>query len=348
MHYFKKVIGFINNQEIHIINFTNDNNYTLSFYDFGGYINSILVPYKNNISKREDVILGYKNLQDCKLDSAYFNGIIGRVGNRISNAEFKINDIKYNLFKNDNKNHLHGGKEGFNQKKWNIYKINKTSEELICELRYLSKNLEEGYPGNLSCKATYTFNNKNEFIIKYSAVSDADTMVNMTNHNYWNFHGHHEHYQNIVNHKLSIFSDYVCENNENFIPTGKLLKVQNTHFDYLQGKNITQNFLELGGIDNNYGIENNFKIKKIAQVYSNLTRMGVTYYSDQPGVQVYTGNMMNEYEGKNNRKYGPQYGLCLEPQFFPNAMNEVNFYSPLLKARELYNSNIIMKLDNDF
>ena len=348
MHYLKKVIGTINNEEIHIINFTNDNNYTLSFYDFGGYINSILIPYQNDTSKREDVILGYENLHDCKLETGYFNGIIGRVGNRISNAEFKINNTKYNLFKNDNKHHLHGGKEGFNRKKWIIHKLKKTSDELICELRYLSKNLEEGYPGNLRCTATYILNNNNEFIIKYSAVSDADTMVNMTNHNYWNFHGHHDYYQNISNHNLSLFSEYVCENNKNSIPTGKLLKVQNTRFDFLQEKTITQNFLKLGGIDHNYSIENNFKIKKIAQVYSNLTRMGVTYYSDQPGVQLYTGNMMNEYRGKNNRKYGTQYGLCLEPQFFPNAMNEKNFRSPLIKSKELYISNIIMKLGNCF
>ena len=349
MNFIKEVVGVINNREINVVTFTNDNNFTISFYTFGGYINSVLIPYRDDYSKFEDVILGYENLEDCKSASSYFNAIIGRVGNRISNSEFVLNNYTYRLSNNDGNNHLHGGKEGFNKKIWKINNIEKNSDELICELSYISKNLEEGYPGNLTCTTTYKLNNENEFIIKYSAVSDSDTIVNMTNHNYWNFHGHGKYYQNISNHNVTLYSERVCLNDSNVIPTGKLVNVKNTHFDLLEEKNITQKFLNSGGIDNNYDVGGDFKIKKIAKVYSNLTRMGVTYFSDQPGIQFYTGNMMDDkYEGKNNRKYGLQYGLCLEPQFFPNAINQENFEKPILRTDEIYSSTILMKLENDF
>ncbi len=214
---------------------------------------------------------------------------------------------------------------------------------------YVSVNLEEGYPGNLDCKVTYTLNNNNEFIINNSAVSDADTIVNITNHNYWNFHGHGDHYKNITDHTVKIFSSNVCENNEQSIPTGKTLSVQNTQFDFIEEKVITQNFLDKGGVDNNYDVGSDDKLKKVALAYSNITKMGVTYLSDQPGNQFYTGNMMiDRYIGKYNRTYGLQHGFCFEPQLPPNGINEKNFKSPILKANENYTSTIIMKLSNNF
>ena len=349
MNFTKEKINSINAVDVYAVTFINDNDFSITFYTYGGYIHNILIPYKNEPYKFEDVILGYNNFSDCLEAPGYFNSIIGRVGNRISNSEFELNNQKYKLSKNIDPNHLHGGIEGFNKKIWKINNVNETQNELRCELKYFSENFEEGYPGNLDCTATYTLNNENEFIIKYTALSDEDTLVNITNHNYWNFHGHGNYYKNITDHNVTIFSDFVCENNENAIPTGKLLKVKNTHFDLSQEKNITQEFLDSGGVDNNYDVGSDFKIKKIAQVYSNITRMGVTYFSDQPGVQLYTGNMMaDKYEGKDNRKYGFQYGLCVEPQFFPDAINQDNFLSPIVRANEKYISTIVMKLDNNF
>ena len=349
MNFSKKLIGNINGKEINIITFTNDNNYIISFYNFGGYINTVLIPYKNNSTKHEDVILGYNNLENCKLAPGFFNGIIGRVANRISDAKFKINTTEFSLFKNDGEHHLHGGKEGFNKKVWKINKIIKTSNELSCELKYLSKNLEEGYPGNLNCTAIYSLNNKNEFIIRYTAVSDEDTPVSITNHNYWNFHGHGDHYKNIVDHTVKIFSSNVCENNEQSIPTGKILLVENTKFDFTRGKIITQDFLNKGGVDNNYDFGSSNELKKVAVGYSNITRMGVTYLSDQPGNQFYTGNnMTNDYIGKYNRAYGLHHGFCFEPQFPPDGINQQKLQSPILKAGEKYNSTIMIRLSNDF
>ena len=227
--------------------------------------------------------------------------------------------------------------------------LKKNEKEIICELGYVSKNLEEGYPGNLNCKVTYTLNNNNEFIISNSAISDADTIVNITNHNYWNFHGHDDHYKNITDHTVKIFSSSVCENNEQSIPTGKILNVENTKFHFTEEKIITQDFLNKGGVDNNYDFGGSKELKKVALGYSNITRMGATYLSDQPGNQFYTGNKMtNDYIGKYNRAYGLHHGFCFEPQFPPDGINQQKLQSPILKTGERYNSTIMIRLSNDF
>jgi len=349
MYFTKEKINSINKVEIFAVTFINDNNFSITFYTYGGYIHNILIPYKNNPNKFEDVILGYNNFKDCLEAPGYFNSIIGRVGNRIANSEFELNNQKYKLSNNVGPNHLHGGTEGFNKKIWNIKSLNQNENELSCELEYFSKDLEEGYPGNVTCITTYTLNNKNEFIIKFSATSDADTLINITNHNYWNFHGHGKFYQKITDHSVKIFSDKACENDEVSIPTGNLIDVKDSKYDFLIHKIITDDLLNSGGIDNNYDVSSDFSTKKVAEVFSKLTRMGVIYFTNQPGVQFYTGNMMaNEYDGKENRKYGLHYGLCLEPQFFPNAINQLNFMSPILKTAEKYSSTILMKLINDF
>jgi aldose 1-epimerase len=349
MRYNKQKIDTVNGEDIYCITFINDNNFKITFYTYGGYIHNVIIPYKNNPDKFEDVILGYGDFNKCMEGSGYFNSIIGRVCNRISNSEFTLNNNTYKLFNNIGDDHLHGGNEGFDKKIWSIYYLKKNDTELKCELGYMSKNLDQGYPGNLHCKVTYALNNNNEFMIKNSAVSDADTVVNITNHNYWNFHGHGDHYKNITDHTVKIFSSHVCENNEQSIPTGKISHVRNTQFDFIDEKIITQNFLDKGGVDNNYDFPSNKQLKEVAMAYSNITRMGVTYLSDQPGNQFYTGNMMDDnYNGKYNKKYGLQYGFCFEPQLPPNGINEEKFQSPILKTNEEYNSTIIMKLSNSF
>ena len=293
--------------------------------------------------------MGYGNFKQCLEAPGYFNSIIGRVGNRISNSEFTLNNNVYKLSNNIGENHLHGGKEGFNKKIWSINNLNKNDEDIVCELGYVSKNLEEGYPGNLICKVTYTFNNENEFIITNSAISDADTIVNITNHNYWNFHGHSDYYQNISDHTVKIFSSRVCENDIESIPTGKILPVKNTQFDFTEEKIITQDFLNNGGVDNNYDFGINNDLKKVAIGYSNITRMGVTYLTDQPGNQFYTGNnMTDDYIGKYNRTYGLHHGFCFEPQFPPDGINQKKLKSPILKAGAKYNSTIMIRLSNNF
>ena len=172
----------------------------------------------------------------------------------------------------------------------------------------------------------YSLNNENELTIFFEAKSDKNTLVNMTNHNYWNFHGHQKTYQNIVNHNVFLNSDNICEIDESFIPTGKIKTVKKTKFDLNNFYNVSQNFLDEGGIDHNYVLKYANLQEPDGIIYSNITGMGVEYYTDQPGMQFYTGNMMNDYyKGKYKRSYGKYFGMCFEPQIFPDAINHSNF-----------------------
>ena len=349
MEIIKRKISEINKENIYSITFKNKNNYSVTFYNFGGYIHKVLIPHKKNNSITEDVLLGYNDFKGCQIADGYFNAIIGRVCNRISNSKFKLKNQEYNLYSNSSPHHLHGGKEGFNKKVWKIEKIYKTAKFLKCTMKYLSSHLEENYPGNLICKVVYLLNNENEFSIFFEAITDKDTIVNMTNHNYWNFHGHHDHYQNINKHSVKINSNLVCETNDMSIPTGKLINVRGTKFDLSHYFTIDKNFLDSGGIDNNYSLQDFPTDEPIACVFSNITGMGVEYSTNQLGIQFYTGNMMqNKYNGKYKKNYGLQYGLCLETQNFPDAINQLNFPSPILRKGEDYQSFTKIKLRNNF
>ena len=308
-----------------------------------------LIKKSSNPDEVEDVLLGYGNLDDCLEADGYFNSIIGRVCNRIGKSKFTLNGEEYKLYSNTSPDHLHGGKEGFNKKIWKIEDINKSEKSIKVTLTYHSKHLEENYPGNLDCTTTYELNNNNEIIISFNAITDQDTIINMTNHNYWNFHGHKNNYKDITNHIVKISSDHICETDEGSIPTGKLLDVANTKFDLNNDFEINQSFLVNGGIDHNYVLKGHSIDKVVAYIYSKITGMGVEYSTDQPGIQFYTGNMMKEsYNGKHNRNYGLQYGMCLETQIFPDAINQPDFPSTILKKGETYSSNTKIKLRNDF
>ena len=349
MEIIKRKISEINKENIYSITFKNKNNYSVTFYNFGGYIHKVLIPHKKNNSITEDVLLGYNDFKGCQIADGYFNAIIGRVCNRINNSKFKLKNKEYNLYSNSSPHHLHGGKEGFNKKIWKIEKIYKTEKFLKCTMKYLSSHLEENYPGNLICKVVYLLNNENEFSIFFEAITDKDTIVNMTNHNYWNFHGHNNTYQNITNHSVLLNADNICEIDESYIPTGLIKTVKENKFDMNNFYNISQSFLEEGGIDHNYILKYANLQKPDGIIFSNITGMGVEYFTDQPGMQFYTGNMMDtSIKGKYGKNYGKNFGMCFEPQIYPDAINHPNFPSPIIKSGETYRSKIIMKLRNNF
>ena len=186
-------------------------------------------------------------------------------------------------------------------------------------------------------------------LIDFRATSDKDTIVNMTNHNYWNFHGHGDSYQNNEDHVVSINSTSICETDEQSIPTGKILDVKGSKFDLQNDFLINKDFLNSGGIDHNYVLGDLSMENPVAKIYSKKTGLGVEYFTNQHGIQFYTGNMMlDKYVGKHNRSYGFQYGMCLEPQHFPDAINHTNFPSPILRKNKNYLSKIKIKLRNDF
>ena len=338
-----------NNLNIDVIEIENSNNYKITFLTYGGYMHQICIPAFEDPSQQEDVILGYGSSEDILEADGYFNSIIGRVCNRISNSKFYLNNKLYSLYSNSPPNHLHGGKQGFNKKIWKLDNISKDRNFIRCNLSYLSQHLEENYPGNLECKTTYELNNNNEILIIFEATSDEDTIINLTNHNYWNFHGHKKFYQNISDHFVKINSNFICQNDENSIPTGKLLNINGTKFDFNKPYILNKHLLNSGGIDHNYSLLDIDNNNLVAQIFSVKTGMGVEYFTNQPGIQFYTGNMMSEkYNGKYNKNYGIQYGMCLEPQNFPDAINNPSFPSPILKKGEVYKSINKIKLRNDF
>ena len=327
----------------------NDNNYSFKFYTYGGYIHEVHIPYHNQEEKTEDVLLGYGNIDGVLESHGYFNTIVGRVANRIGSSKFSIDNDEYQLYSNVAPNHLHGGKIGFNKKIWKIENIEESTDSIKCIMKYLSQDMEENYPGNLECTVTYELNNNNELLIDFGATSDKDTIVNMTNHNYWNFHGHGDSYQNNEDHIVHIDSKSICETDEQSIPTGKLLDIEGSKFDLQKEFLINKDFLSSGGIDHNYVVDDLSMSKAVAKIFSKKTRLGVEYSTNQHGIQFYTGNMMlDKYIGKYDKSYGFQYGMCLEPQHFPDAINHPNFPSPILRKNNNYLSKIKIKLRNDF
>ena len=334
---------------IESVDIYNDNNFSFKFYTYGGYIHAVNIPINNKEDKTEDVLLGYGSIQEVLKSPGYFNCIVGRVANRIGSAKFKIDNKEYKLFPNNVPDHLHGGKIGFNKKIWRIENIDETNHSIKCVMKYISIDMEENYPGNLDCKVIYELNNNNELLIDFHAISDQDTIVNMTNHNYWNFHGHGNNYQNNEDHIVYINSQSFCETDEQSIPTGKILDVEETKFNLQKEFLVNKDFLNSGGIDHNYVIQDNSMKEPVARIYSKKTRLGVEYYTNQHGIQFYTGNMMlDKYIGKYERSYGLQYGMCLEPQHYPDAINHSNFPSPILRKNKNYLSKIKIKLRNDY
>ena len=349
MKFSKKIIHSINGNDIHSITIVNDNNFKITFYTYGGYIHEVHIPYHNQEDKTEDVLLGYGNIDGVLESHGYFNTIVGRVANRIGSSKFSIDNNEYQLYSNVAPNHLHGGKVGFNKKIWKIEDIKESKDSIKCIMKYFSQDMEENYPGNLDCTVTYELNNNNELLIDFGATSDKDTIVNMTNHNYWNFHGHADSYQNNEDHVVCINSKSICETDEQSIPTGKILNVEGSKFDLQKDFLINKDFLSSGGIDHNYVVEDLYMKEAVAKIYSKKTGLGVEYFTNQHGIQFYTGNMMlDKYIGKHDKFYGLQYGMCLEPQHFPDAINHSNFPSPILRKNKNYLSKIKIKLRNNF
>ena len=311
MKFSKKIIHSINGNDIHSITIVNDNNFKITFYTYGGYIHEVHIPYHNQEEKTEDVLLGYGNIDGVLESHGYFNTIVGRVANRIGSSKFSIDNNEYQLYSNVAPNHLHGGKVGFNKKIWKVENIEESTDSIKCIMKYLSQDLEENYPGSLDCTVSYELNNNNELLIDFGATSDKDTIVNMTNHNYWNFHGHGDNYQNNEDHVVCINSKSICETDEQSIPTCKIIDVKGSKFDLQNDFLINKDFLSSGGIDHNYVVDDQSMKDAVAKIYSKKTGLGVEYFTNQHGIQFYTGNMMlDKYIGKHDKPYGFQYGMC--------------------------------------
>lgn len=319
------------------------NNYLeVEISEFGASIISIKTP--NNKGEVVDVVLGYDDIEKYKRQTKYIGATVGRCCNRIKNGLIEIDGTKYQLNCNDGKNHLHGGDIGFDKKIWNSKEI-----ENGVELNYISEDGEENYPGQLDVKVTYTLK-ENSLVINYKATTNKTTICNLTNHTYFNLNG----YGNILQHQVQILADYFTENNQESIPTGKIIPVENTPMDFKNPqyieKDINNEYYQIKyakGFDNNWVLNNyNGKIRKIATAYSELSGIELEVSTDLPGLQFYSGNFLDGAEnGKNNIPIKNHSGLCLECQYFPDASHHKNFPQPVLRVGEVYNKTIEYKFN---
>ncbi|WP_160724401.1 aldose epimerase family protein [Bacillus sp. USDA818B3_A] len=337
MKVIQEKFGQLNNQIVDSFTLVNDNGMELTCINYGCIITKMNVPDKNG--NFENIVLGYDTLDEYVKGSCFFGTIVGRVAGRIESGAFELNGKTYTLAKNENNNHLHGGNQGFDKVIWDADVI-ENEQEIGVQFSYLSPDGEEGYPGNVTIKVTYTLNNQNELTIRYSGFSDEDTLLNMTNHSYFNLSGNIK--RDILNHTLSIKSDKFLELNEELLPTGELLDVKGTPFDFTSGRYIQtgvdsthpQNILAGNGYDHPFLLSANHDEEIILK--DSESGRTLTVETDEPGVVVYSGNQMKtdgEIYGVPSRKY---LGICLETQGLPDAIHHPNFPSWILEKGQEY------------
>lgn len=316
---------------------TNKNGMEVSFIDLGATIVSIKVADKDGIVR--DVTLGYDSPVDYQTNTCYFGAVIGRNSNRINQARITLDGTEYVLEQNDNENNLHSGKNGFHAAIWNV----ETVEEQKIIFTHVSKDGEQDFPGNMTAKVTYEVTDENELVLSYEAVTDKTTIANFTNHAYFNLDGHET--GSIENQELELLASYYTPViDAKAIPTGEVAKVSGTPLDFRKmekiGARIEDDFEQLkfaGGYDHNFVLDKaDGTMQLAARAKAANTGICMDVYTDCVGVQLYTGNFISEQTGKDGVTYGFRHGFCLETQYFPNAMNEESFKSPVLKPGDTY------------
>ncbi len=325
---------------------TNKNGMKVEVINFGGIITSLTAPDRNG--KYEDVVLGFTKPEGYfNGNPYYFGALIGRYGNRIANAKFSLEGKAYEIDKNDGLNSLHGGKEGFHTRFWNIEAVQDAKFPTL-KLSYTSADGEEGYPGKLTTTVFYTLTDENALEISYEAETDKPTVVNLTQHSYFNLSGNFT--KTITDHELQINADHFLPVNETLIPTGEQKAVKGTPFDFTISKSIGKDIsadddqLKKGkGYDHNW-ILNGKGLRSIAKVYHQGTGRLMEVFTDEPGVQFYSGNFLDgKFDTKTGGKNEFRTGFCLETQHFPDSPNQASFPSTELKPGQKYKSKTIYK-----
>jgi len=335
-------------QAVDLYTLTNKNRMEAAITNFGGIVVSLKVPDRQG--KLDDVVLGYDKIDDYLTNKAYFGAIIGRYGNRIAHGKFTLDGNTYTLPKNDGDNTLHGGTRGFNRRLWTAKDVSSTRGHAL-ELSYRSRDGEEGFPGNLSVKVVYTLTDQNELEISYSATTDKDTVVNLTNHSYFNLAGQGS--GDILEHQLMIHADRFTPVDQTLIPTGELRAVKGTPFDFTKvatiGARINQEDQQLKfgkGYDHNWVLNGGSKSSPApaAEAYEPKSGRVLEVLSTEPGVQFYSGNFLDgTIRGKGGKVYNLRYGFCLETQHFPDSPNHPDFPSTVLKPGDKYGTTTIFK-----
>lgn len=330
----ERIFGEIKGIQVPEVTLHNAAGMEVSILAYGATIRSVFVPTADG--KRIDVCLGYDTIEEYLEKSGHFGGSIGRFANRIGNAEFDLDGVHYSLAANTPPNHLHGGIHGWDTKIWK-YTTDPESNSVtfVCN----SADMEEGYPGEVHAEAKFTVTEDNRLVIEYSAVTDKATPINMTNHWYFNMNGHAS--GDILGHVLQLNADQITETDPGLIPTGNLLSVDGTPYDFRTPKVIGTDFAQVRGLDT-AGYDNNFvlgtpgEFKKFAVLTGDKSGLTMTGYTNMEAVQFYSGNHISERDGKANAEYHDMSGMCLEPHHYPDCVNKSNFPSAIIRPGEKY------------
>lgn len=325
-------------QDVSLITLKNKNGVTLSVMDYGAAIVSLIVPDKNG--QPVDVVLGYPDVSSYEPDTYAFGATIGRVGNRIAGASFRLDGKEYTLDANDGRQCLHGGFHGYHKRIW-AYEVNE--ENCAVSFSLHSPDMDQGFPGALDITVTYSLDDQNGLHIRYFALPDAPTLINMTNHTYFNLNGHDS--GSVLDHEVTIHAGFFTESNNEVYPNGNILSVKGTPLDFTTphtiGERIEADHEQIrfgGGYDHNYVLDNfEGDLRTAAYVYAPKTGITMTMDTDTPGMQFYTGNFINNgTPGKDGAVYNRRDGFCFESQDYPDAIHYTHFPSIVYEAGEPY------------
>ena len=339
----------VDGKEIDLFLLSNTNGVEISVINFGCKIVSWYVPDRNG--NWVDVVLGKSNIDDyMNAQEQYFGAICGRTANRIANGRFFLEGSEYQLAVNNGPNNLHGGIKGFNSVVWDAKQL----DENTLELKYLSKDGEEGFPGNLHVTAIYRLLENNTLEIAYEATTDKDTIINLTNHSYFNLSGEGDSY--IGDHSLLINADYYLPTNDVAIPLGKPEEVEDTPFDFRSehtiGKRIEEEYTQLiygNGYDHNFILNRSEEgLSFCAKAVSPKTGIKMEIFTTEPGVQLYTGNYLDgSFTGKNGHTYPKRSAFCLETQHFPDSIHQPDFPTIVLRPKDVFRSKTAYQFSTD-
>jgi aldose 1-epimerase len=328
----KTYFGTTAGAEVYLYTLTNELGYEVSIINYGGAITALKAPDRNGVFG--DIVLGYETLDDYVKNPRYFGALIGRHANRIAEGRFSLNGVDYQLGRNNGVNHLHGGFDGFDRRVWNA-----TEDGDVLHLSYLSKDGEEGYPGNLEALVDYGLSG-NELSIEYRASADRDTIVNLTNHSYFNLAGA----GTILDHELTLNAGSFTPVSSDLIPTGEIKSVTGTPMDFRNARLIRSEV----DYDHNFVLTDwDGSLRLAARLSESTTGRVLEVLTTQPGIQFYNGNFLDgSLVGKEGVAYEKYAGLCLEPQHFPDAPNHSNFPSTVLRPGEEYNQKTIIRFSS--
>ncbi len=332
----KEQFGTLNTGEVvYIYHLNNGNGLSLSVMEYGATITSVTFPNKKG--EPEELTLGFDSLTSYLQGVPFYGATVGRFANRIQGGTFEIDGTSFQVTQNEGENHIHGGKKGFDKKKWASSPVSSDSE-LGVRFSYTSKDGEEGFPGECTVDMVITVNTENEISLLYLAESDRPTPINLTNHTYWNLDGAESY--TILDHHLKIEASSYLPVREDLIPTGEISAVKNTPFDFRRMRRIGDSIDEAGGYDHCFVLDSSGFLTRTAELYSPQSGRKMEILSTQPGLQFYSGNFLAGKLDRREKELPARCALCLETEGFPDALNQPHFPSSILRPGEKYQEEV--------